>query len=135
MTFELSLYDAQGRLLRVEVDPTAGTQLGQRLIDVRHEAIKRTPQGWAESLTPAGENSPAVRPASSEALTPYLAIRVNGVPIAARGGSWGMDDSRKRISRARLTPYFRLHRAANLNIIRNWLGQNTEDVFYDLADE
>jgi hypothetical protein len=46
-----------------------------------------------------------------------------------------MDDSRKRISRTRLEPYFRLHRAANLNIIRNWLGQNTEDVFYDLADE
>ena len=135
MTYELSLFDSQGRLRRVEVDPTAGTALGQRLIDVRHEAIKRTPNGWAESLTPAGENSPAVRPAASESLAPYLVIRVNGVPIAARGGSWGMDDSRKRISRARLEPYFRLHRAANLNIIRNWLGQNTEDVFYDLADE
>jgi hypothetical protein len=46
-----------------------------------------------------------------------------------------MDDSRKRISRERLEPYFRLHRDAHLNIIRNWLGQNTEDVFYDLADE
>jgi hypothetical protein len=46
-----------------------------------------------------------------------------------------MDDSRKRVSRARLEPYFRLHKAANLNIIRNWVGQNTEDVFYDLADE
>ena len=135
LTYELSLFDSQGRLRRVEVDPTAGAALGQRLIDVRHEAIKRTPQGWAESLTAAGETSTAVRPAASESLTPYLAIRVNGVPIAARGGSWGMDDSRKRISRARLEPYFRLHRAANLNIIRNWLGQNTEDVFYDLADE
>ncbi len=62
-------------------------------------------------------------------------IRVNGVAIAARGGSWGMDDSRKRISRERLEPYFRLHRDAHLNIIRNWLGQNTEEVFYDLADE
>jgi beta-galactosidase/beta-glucuronidase len=68
-------------------------------------------------------------------LTPYLVIRVNGVSIAARGGSWGMDDSRKRITRERLEPYFRLHRDAHLNIIRNWLGQNTEDVFYDLADE
>jgi Exo-beta-D-glucosaminidase Ig-fold domain/Concanavalin A-like lectin/glucanases superfamily/Glycosyl hydrolases family 2/Glycosyl hydrolases family 2, sugar binding domain/Glycosyl hydrolases family 2, TIM barrel domain len=135
LTYELSLFDSQGRLRRVEVDPTAGTALGQRLIDVRHEAIKRTPQGWAESLTAAGENSPAVRPIASESLTPYLAIRVNGVPIAARGGSWGMDDSRKRISRTRLEPYFQLHRIANLNIIRNWLGQNTEDVFYDLADE
>jgi hypothetical protein len=135
LTYELSLFDSQGRLRRVAVDPTAGSALGQQLVDVRHEAIKRTPQGWAESLTPAGENSPAVRPLLDESLTPYLAIRVNGVRIAARGGSWGMDDSRKRISRARLEPYFRLHRAANLNIIRNWLGQNTEDVFYDLADE
>ena len=46
-----------------------------------------------------------------------------------------MDDSRKRVSREQLEPYFRLHRDANLNIIRNWVGQNTEEVFYDLADE
>jgi hypothetical protein len=135
LTYDLSLFDSNGRLRRVEVDPTLGSAASQRLIDVRHQAIKRTPQGWAESLTPAGEKSPAVRAVASDSLTPYMTIRVNGVPIAARGGSWGMDDSRKRISRSRLEPYFRLHRAANLNIIRNWLGQNTEDVFYDLADE
>ncbi len=46
-----------------------------------------------------------------------------------------MDDLLKRVSRERLEPYFRLHHDANLNIIRNWVGQNTEDVFYDLADE
>jgi hypothetical protein len=135
LTYELSLFDAEGRLRRVEVDPTQGSALSQRLIDVRHEAIKRTPQGWAESLTPAGENSPAVRGIDTLSLTPYLAIHVNGVPIAARGGSWGMDDSRKRIGRDRMEPFFRLHRAAHVNIIRNWLGQNTEDVFYELADE
>ena len=135
LTYELSLFDHEGRLRRVEVDPTLGKLSGERLVDVRHEAIKRTPQGWAASLTPAGEVSNAVRNAASEALTPYLTIRVNGVAIAARGGSWGMDDSRKRISRARLEPYFKLHRDAHLNIIRNWLGQNTEEVFYDLADE
>ncbi len=135
LTYELSLFDREGRLRRVEVDPTLGTLRGERLVDVRHEAIKRTADGWAESLMPAGENTPAVRPISSDSLTPYLAIRVNGVRIAARGGSWGMDDSRKRVSRERLEPYFRLHRDAHLNIIRNWLGQNTEDVFYDLADE
>ena len=31
--------------------------------------------------------------------------------------------------------FFAAHKAANLNIIRNWLGQNTEEVFYELADE
>jgi hypothetical protein len=74
---------------------------------VRHEAIKRTPNGWAASLTLAGESSPAVHDIPTESLSPYLAIRVNGVPIAARGGSWGTDDSRKRISRAHLEPFFR----------------------------
>ncbi len=135
LTYELSLFDHDGGLRRVEVDPTEGSMQGERLIDVRHEAIKRTPQGWAESLTPEGEISSAVHAVAGEALSPYLVLRVNGVRIAARGGSWGMDDSRKRISRQRLEPYFRLHRDAHLNIIRNWLGQDTEDVFYDLADE
>ena len=135
LTYELSLFDHQGRLRRVEIDPTLGSALGQRLVDVRHSALKRTPRGWAASLTTAGEESVAVRPADHESLTPFLVIKVNGVPIAARGGSWGMDDALKRISRARLQPYFELHRAANLNIIRNWLGQNTEELFYDLADE
>ena len=135
ITYELSLFDHDGRLRRVEVDLAGGTARGERLVDVRHEAIKRTANGWAASLTAAGETSPAVRPVASESMSPFLTLRVNGVPIAARGGNWGMDDSRKRVSRERLEPYFRLHQAANLNIIRNWMGQNTEDVFYELADE
>ena len=106
----------------------------QRLIDVRHEAIKRTANGWAESLTAAGETRPrSRRPPTS--LTPYLVIRVNGVAIAARGGSWGMDDLLKR---SRVSGWSRTSgctAAAHLNIIRNWLGQSTEEVFYDLADE
>jgi Exo-beta-D-glucosaminidase Ig-fold domain/Concanavalin A-like lectin/glucanases superfamily/Glycosyl hydrolases family 2/Glycosyl hydrolases family 2, sugar binding domain len=134
LTYELSLFDHSGKLRRVEVDPSKNSSSAP-LIDVHHAAIKRTPGGWAESLTASGETSAAVHDIDSRALTPYLVIRVNGVPIAARGGSWGMDDSRKRISRAHLEPYFELHRAAHLNIIRNWLGQDTEEVFYDLADE
>jgi hypothetical protein len=39
-----------------------------------------------------------------------LVIKVNGVRIAVRGGNWGMDDSRKRVSRERLEPFFRLQR-------------------------
>ena len=135
LTYELSLFDHRGRLRRVLVDPSGGSALQQRLIDVRHAAIKRTANGWAESLTAAGEDSTAVRQIPGTSLSPYLVIRVNGVRIAARGGSWGMDDSRKRSSRAHLEPFFRLHKEAHLNIIRNWLGQNTEEVFYELADE
>ena len=135
ITYELSLFDHEGRLRRVEVDPAAGSARHERLVDTRHEAIKQTANGWAASLTRAGESSSAVRDIDTTSLSPYLAIRVNGVRIAVRGGSWGMDDSRKRVGRERLEPYFQLHRNAHLNIIRNWLGQDTEEVFYDLADE
>jgi hypothetical protein len=92
-------------------------------------------QTWVASLLPAADTSPAVRAVQDDRAAPYLVLKVNGVRIAARGGNWGMDDMRKRVSRERLEPYFRLHRDANLNIIRNWVGQNTEQVFYDLADK
>ncbi len=135
VSYDLSLFDRAGNLRRVTVQPTNGALAGERLIDVRHAAIKETPTGWAESLTPAGEISPAVTAADTQLPEPHLVIRVNGVPIAARGGSWGMDDAMKRVSYASLAPYFRLERDAHMNIVRNWMGNNTEDEFYDLADE
>ncbi|MFL6549285.1 MAG: glycosyl hydrolase 2 galactose-binding domain-containing protein [Povalibacter sp.] len=135
ITYELSLFDERGQLRRVDVSPTVGSARGERLIDVRHEAIKKSPKGWAASLYPGALKSPGVTPVNDDALTPYLALKVNGVRIASRGGNWGMDDARKRISRERLEPYFRLHREANLNTIRNWVGLNYEDEFFDLADE
>jgi len=135
VTYEFSLFDSAGRLRRVEVDVAGGSARGERLIDIRHEAIKKSPNGWAASLTTAGETSPAVRELDDPLQYPHLTLRVNGVRILARGGNWGMDDSRKRIQRDRLEPYFRLQKDANLNIIRNWMGTNTQDSFYDLCDE
>jgi hypothetical protein len=133
--YEISLFDAAGELRRVNLDLTQATLHGERVVDVSHEGIKESPLGFAASLTLVGEKSSAVTPGAHASITPHLVLIVNGVPIAARGGNWGMDDFMKRIGRDRLEPYFKLHKEANLNIIRNWMGQNTEDVFYDLADE
>ena len=135
VSYDLSLFDSAGRLRRVNVQPTDGGLRRQKLIDVTHFAIKQSPRGFAESLTPAGEHSPGITDIPDILPEPHLAIRVNGVKIAARGGSWGMDDAIKRIGRDRLAPYFRLEREAHMNIVRNWMGTNTEPVFYDLADE
>jgi hypothetical protein len=137
VSYDLSLFDKAGHLRRVNVQTTDGRLAGQKLIDVRHEAIKQSAAGWAESLTAAGEASAAVRDLGAEDTLPepHLTLRVNGVKIAARGGSWGMDDAMKRHDRAHLEPYFRLHKQAHLNIIRNWMGNNSEPEFYDLADE
>ena len=135
VTYEFSLFDSDGRLRRVEVDVAGGSARGERLIDITHEKIKKAAGGWAASLTKAGETSPAVRELDDPLQLPHMTLRVNGVRILARGGNWGMDDSRKRIQRERLEPYFRLQKDANLNVIRNWMGTNTQDSFYDLCDE
>jgi hypothetical protein len=66
--------------------------------------------------------------------TDTLTISVNGVPVFIRGGDWGLDEAMKRIPRARLDAQIRLHKLANLNLIRNWVGQSTGEDFYDLCD-
>ncbi len=152
ITYELSLLDSAGHLRRVEYAPAilpAGASLP---VDVTHDGMREIPpadppppylpeawrenwHSWVASLAPGGEKSLAIRMLDDTKAAPYLVVRVNGVRIVCRGGNWGMDDARKRVSRERLEPYFRLNRDAHLDIIRNWVGQSTEDVFYDLADE
>jgi hypothetical protein len=67
--------------------------------------------------------------------TDTLTISVNGVPIFIRGGDWGLDEALKRNPRARLDAEIRLHKLANLNLIRNWVGQSTGEDFYELCDK
>ena len=134
ITYELSLYDSTGHLRRVEIAPSKAGE-DQPILDVSHEGMRQVPHGWVASLAPGAESSPAVKAVDGAPDSTDLVIKVNGVKIACRGGNWGMDDARKRVSRERLEPYFRLHRDANVNIIRNWVGQNTEEAFYDLADK
>lgn len=154
ITYVLSLLDSAGHLRRVEIDPTLGKKGNEGAVDVTHEGMRQIPaadppppdlpkawtenwHSWVASLAPEAETSRAVRAVTDtdDKAAPYLVIKVNGLKIACRGGNWGMDDFMKRVSRERLEPYFRLHRDANVNIIRNWVGQNTEEVFYELADE
>ena len=80
-------------------------------------------------------DSAPVREISDDGTSPYLVVKVNGVRIFCRGGNWGIEDAMKRISRERLEPYFKLHREAGLNMIRNWTGESTDEIFYTLADE
>ncbi len=64
-----------------------------------------------------------------------LTISVNGVPVFIRGGDWGLDEAMKRIPRERLEAEIRMHHLANMNLIRNWVGQSTGEDFYELCDK
>ncbi|MEO8735585.1 MAG: LamG-like jellyroll fold domain-containing protein [Edaphobacter sp.] len=152
ISYELSLLDSTGHLRRVEYSPTEARGTEQAIVNVSHDGMREIPaadaialnipeeqrdryHSWVASLNPGAETSPSIETVADSRAAPYLIIKVNGVRIAARGGNWGMDDARKRVSRAHLEPFFRLNRDAHLNIIRNWVGQSTEETFYDLADE
>jgi hypothetical protein len=67
--------------------------------------------------------------------TDTLTISVNGVQVFIRGGDWGLDEALKRIPRERLDAQIHLHQLANLNLIRNWVGQSTGEDFYELCDK
>jgi len=64
-----------------------------------------------------------------------LTISVNGVKVFIRGGDWGLDEAMKRIPRARLDAEIHMHALANMNMIRNWVGQSTDEDFYELCDK
>ncbi|HET6168743.1 MAG TPA: glycoside hydrolase family 2 TIM barrel-domain containing protein, partial [Terracidiphilus sp.] len=64
-----------------------------------------------------------------------LTLSVNGVQVFIRGGDWGLDEAMKRISRERLEAQIKMHQLANLNMIRNWVGQSTGEDFYELCDK
>jgi hypothetical protein len=64
-----------------------------------------------------------------------LTIQVNGVKVFIRGGDWGLDEAMKRIPRERLDAEIHLHALANMNMIRNWVGQSTGEDFYDMCDK
>ena len=67
--------------------------------------------------------------------SPNLTISVNGVRIFIRGGDWGLDEAMKRIPRERLEAEIKMHAMANMNLIRNWVGQSTGEDFYELCDK
>ena len=159
VSYETSLFDHTGHLQRVEVLPARTHDSALPLIDETHAGIRqvedKTPSvfpgmnmadvpekfrdffrfAWVHSLESGAEGSASIKPVEGGWPNTDLVIKVNGVRIAARGGNWGMDDSRKRVSVEHLEPYFRLHRDAHVNIIRDWMGQNDEESFYALADK
>lgn len=139
ITYELGLKTPDNKLKRFEYSPTGAPLANRPAIDIRRESmlpLEGSLKGLsAVALAKDGEKSPALKPVVDDPMGPFLLVKVNGQRIMCLGGNWGMDDALKRIGRDRLEPYVRMHRDANVTMIRNWCGQSTSPVFYDLCDE
>lgn len=132
LSYELTVDTAEGNGRRLEHNPLNDNDLG---IIFNHRMLRDTV---------AGVQIPSLRPdvpldrlhfIKDDGMSPYIVIKVNGIRIFCKGGNWGMDDMMKNVSREHLEPYFRLHKEAGFNMIRNWTGASTSETFYSLCDE
>ncbi len=133
LSYDLSVSAKDQKQLRIDYNPIRDLTEGMPIINniERKEVIKGTS---IPSLCDWVDENQLI--ASQNTNTePYLVIKVNGQPIFCRGGNWGMDDMMKRVSREQIEPAFRIHQESNYNMIRNWTGESTEEVFYELCDE
>ncbi len=75
-----------------------------------------------------------IRSLECKVLHNVLTVFVNGTRILLRGGNWGMAEGMLQCDAAGLDLRLRLHRDANLNMVRNWIGMEGHEAFYDACD-
>lgn len=133
LTYDLTVDLPQDTGKRIELNPIIALKDGKALFDNtnrREVANKVTIPSLLPNINPA-----LLQTSNETATAPFLVIKVNGQKIFCKGGNWGMDDAMKRVAKSQLEPYFRLHKEANFNMIRNWTGESTEESFFELCDE
>ncbi|QBN19508.1 glycoside hydrolase family 2 protein [Flavobacterium nackdongense] len=76
-----------------------------------------------------------IRKITSEVKNNILFLYCNGVRILVRGGNWGLPEAMLRCDSEGYDLRVRLHKEANFNMIRNWVGQTGHDHFYQACDK
>jgi hypothetical protein len=64
-----------------------------------------------------------------------LFLYCNGVRIMVRGGNWGLPEAMLQCDDAGYDLRVRMHKEANFNMIRNWVGQTGHEAFYEACDK
>jgi hypothetical protein len=63
-----------------------------------------------------------------------LRIWVNGVRFIGRGGNWGFPESMLQYRGREYEIAVRYHKEMNFTMIRNWVGQTSDDEFFEACD-
>lgn len=129
-SYELTADTPEGKDTRIVYSPT--DRMGQIPLFDNISRRLREDDIYVPSIR---EGTAGYEVVEDNGVAPHLIVKVNGEKVFCKGGNWGMDDAMKNVSREHLEPYFRLHKDANLNMVRNWTGESTEETFYELCDE
>lgn len=76
-----------------------------------------------------------IRQIDTKVIDNVLFLYCNGYRILLRGGNWGLPEAMLRCDSAGYDLRVLLHKEANFNIIRNWVGQTGHEAFYDACDK
>ncbi|WP_264563789.1 glycoside hydrolase family 2 protein [Flavobacterium sp. N3904] len=76
-----------------------------------------------------------IRKITSEVKNNILFLYCNGLRILIRGGNWGLPEAMLRCDSVGYNLRVRLHKEANFNMIRNWVGQTGHEDFYKACDK
>lgn len=133
-SYELMVAKEKQVFRRVEMNPLKALKSGKPIFDVVNR-VEYKDKVKVPAMAAGADYGLLDELDQNDPVGPYIILKVNGVRIFAKGGNWGMDDAMKNTSRSKLEPYFKLHREENFNIIRNWTGESTDEMFYTLADE
>lgn len=138
MSYDFTVdYQNVRKNVRVNLNPLKVWSKTEKAITytLRGYETRKLPNGVQIGIVPYLKDTVLFDKGITPGSAPYLVIHVNGQPVYCRGGNWGLDEAMKRVSRDKMEPFFRLHKDEGFTMIRNWVGQSTEEVFYELADE
>ena len=76
-----------------------------------------------------------IRQIDTKVINDILFFYCNGKRILLRGGNWGMPEALLRCDSAGYDTRVKLHKEANFNMIRNWVGMTGHEMFYDACDK
>lgn len=75
-----------------------------------------------------------IRQLEYKVIDNVLFVYCNGSRILLKGGNWGLPEAMMRLDSADYDLRVKLHKEANFNMIRNWLGMINREEFYDACD-
>lgn len=76
-----------------------------------------------------------IREFGYDVIDDVLFISCNGYKIQLKGGNWGLPEAMMRLDKEGYSLRAQLHKEANFNMIRNWLGMTNHREFYEACDE
>jgi hypothetical protein len=87
-----------------------------------------------DAVSDASTTQFGIRQIDHQVIDNVLFLYCNGTRILIRGGNWGLPEAMMRCDKDGFDLRIKLHKEANLNMIRNWVGMTNREELYDACD-